>query len=192
MALVTTLVLVMIQAVFIMPVSADGNVNAMVVDGNLIIKGDALGNRFTVLGRTTNNYEVTGEDGTTVNGLPMDILEVTGEVVISTKAGNDRPRIDGHIRKVTINTGPGNDRIDVGDPVVSGDLIIETGPGNDIVDIQDTSILQKLVVDTGTGNDHLHIFFVNITDDAIIRMGRGEDSAEMIKLNINGAIIFED
>jgi hypothetical protein len=65
---------------------ADGNVTAVVVDGELRLRGDAAGNAFSViLGSQPGTLEIGGFDGTTTtNGSPEGMV-VSGVTALTRR-----------------------------------------------------------------------------------------------------------
>lgn len=175
-----------------------GNVTASVVGDDLVIVGDNRDNRF-IVGRTGNpdEFVVTGQESTTINGLPEVVLTATGDVRIATGRGDDRPRIDGQIPgSVFIDTGRGDDVVAIGDPVIGGDLWIETGRGRDLVDIQDTLLEQDLMVSTGRDGDRIYFFSLIVRGDTLIHPGVwppwDQDVIEIETTDFGGTLTIED
>ena len=178
-----------------------GDVDAVVNGGVLQITGDDLGNDIEVRQLTnlvlpfgtSQLFQVTGRNGTTVNGKPADILTFNGnDLRINLKGGDDRLDIKGtdlrmKLNRLTIETGSGDDQVDIDDLEVLGtgtttirlggggtdvdflevdasrfvgDVKITTGDGDDTVEFgagTDTDVLGRLTVETGDGNDDVVI-----------------------------------
>jgi hypothetical protein len=99
-----------------------GNVTAELIDGSLHLTGDVLGNGIAITGtETPGEVRVSGtpatvHDQTLINGQAVSfIFLVTNDIVI--------------------NTGDGNDGIEVAKVVLAGNLTIDAGDGVDYVGV---------------------------------------------------------
>jgi hypothetical protein len=154
-----------------------GDVLVNVVDGRLIIEGDALDNNIAITaGAEVGEIVVTGLDGTTVHEdgeTPAAEVTLTGVergARIGLGAGHDTLAMsDVSLRgNVSIDTGDGDDNVHIGvedmaaglqlistDASVNlrGSLHIDTGDDNDEVNIASAAVRGRLRVDTGAGDD---------------------------------------
>ena len=115
-----------------------GNVTAAVVDGDLVITGDDLGNVFTLdqPGGPGTDYRLIGNDTTTINGGPSPITlpgsgaAVTNDILIDLLGGDDIVRVAGvHAPDdLEIDAGVGNDLV----AVFGSDAGIDTQVDDDL------------------------------------------------------------
>jgi hypothetical protein len=136
-----------------------GEVTASVVDGDLIITGDALDNQLRIdqLGLGAGEFRITGDRLTNVNGdsAPLVVSGVTRDVFIELGGHRDRLIVDG--------------------AVIPRDLRIATAAAKDIVLIHQTQIGGALKVTTGTGNDSVHLVGLEVQGVAAVATGAGDD-----------------
>lgn len=161
-----------------------GNVSVEVVDGVLVVRGDAAGNLLTIEALDESTYKVTGSMSVTkINGVEHSVnppyvgLEQTFSGVtaldIDLGAGDDALLISGEaIRASTINLGAGHDQLILGgiteDPYYAWVAIKLRDP-------QPISVLGNLTVDGGAGNDEF-IPFARVRGNASVQLGAGDDS----------------
>src|SRR5436309_10574524 len=114
---------------------AAGNVEVREEDGALIITGDDSDNNIIV----QEGGLVTGRAGTTINGNgrfePFDVLH---DINMKSKGGDDFIRVDAGpgttvFRDVKIDTGMGDDHIEIMGLRVRGVIRIDTGVGDEIM-----------------------------------------------------------
>src|SRR5262245_15809413 len=144
------------------PAAAAGNVQAQVVNGKLTIIGDDEANVIGITSDFNTSDEdfvmVFGDETTTVNGTDSFTAQnVTG--------------------KVTIKRGDGDDVLSSGETLdFPGDLVIDTGRGDDHIDLTDTHALGKLKIKTGDGNDTLDTAVAVAGTSLSVSMGDGDDT----------------
>lgn len=165
-----------------------GDVAASVIDGVLVLEGDAEANHVVVsAGEAPGSYVVTGlpsSDGeaTTIRGgsEPLVVEGVDAGARISLGGGDDALRIHRatFAGDVQIRLGAGDDAVGIGgrhrlvadsgdaddarfrpNVGVRGDLRIGTGAGDDRVAIGGVRLGGDLVVQTGAGDDAVHVGF---------------------------------
>jgi len=157
-----------------------GNVVAKVVNGNLKITGDALDNDITVTqGLTANQFVITGNGTTTVNGLVADTLVgVTKSFNVKLKGGDDAVKLDSLTvpNKLIVNTGAGDDRVELENVNVLGRTNINTGWGNDDVLIDPTVFDGKANIKTGAGKDMVELAEAIFKGRASLVTGSGADT----------------
>lgn len=163
-----------------------GDVLVNVVEGNLIVEGDAQGNQVAITaGPEPGSYLVRGLDGTNIVRPAADVASpaievvvkgVTGGARIALGAGDDRLALANASFRggVSIRMGEGNDGVAIGlRPVVEagsetpapspgsvrigGPLNISTGEGNDRVHLDQAGIGGPLNIETGGGNDAVRL-----------------------------------
>lgn len=120
---------------------------------------------------------VTGKDADTIDIADSAIED---NLIVRTGSGHDDVFAHSHGAEgmdvgnnVDINTGSGNDYVDIaGD--IDNLLVIVTGNGNDEVFLEDLEA-EDLVAVLGSGNDYLEAVNVEIGDDALLDAGSGND-----------------
>jgi hypothetical protein len=161
---------------------ADGNVQVSIVGGNMVIRGDDHDNNITV-----TEVGVAGRARTTINGVP-DLFFVGGPINaidIKMNGGNDFVRLD--VLGTTLNSP------------FTGDLKIDSGKGNDIIELLQVQVSAKTGIATGDGNDIVFIDGVhqNFPDEFIksdfkgdfkVATGAGEDRVEFNGARFEGAV----
>jgi hypothetical protein len=142
-----------------------GHITAVVnARGYLNITGDAQGNEFTITksGVTGNQIKITGQNGTTIN--KKRVAEVT---------------LRGFTQSVRMNTGGGDDVVNVDNSTLPGGLSIETGDGDDQVFINTVNTTGRLFVSTGAGDDLLNTREGQVDITTEIHMGAGNDVVDL-------------
>jgi len=118
-----------------------GNVTAIVTSGgNLVVTGDAQGNQIRIQSASGGSLQVSSLDGTTtINGgsTPFSTTGVTGNVAVFMKQGADVVDVGGTGMLTTL---PKN-------------LFIDTGSGDDTVDVENASIADNVAIFGGAGSD---------------------------------------
>ena len=150
-----------------------GNVTAEVVNGDLVVRGDDLGNSVVVLQAAGNKFTVEGVN-TTVNG----------------KAS--KRTFTGVTSDMTVSLGDGNDRLSLGRPPcdlggrVSDDLQIDLGGGRDRVEIGGLfSVFDDATIETGTGSDVVVAYGFNVADDLTVRKSQANaGDFDTVSLNL--------
>lgn len=155
-----------------------GDVLVSVVEGNLMVEGDAEGNSFAIRsGEAPGVFIVAGipsSNGTqtTINGMtdPVRVDGVRHNVLVNDGAGNDHVDLVGlqFMGNVGIRLGEGDDRVTVGRPAapnptptpppgvrLGGNLMIGGGDGDDVVLIHRAGVQGRLGIHTGSGNDRV-------------------------------------
>jgi hypothetical protein len=145
-----------------------GNVTAALVGGTLVITGDNKANDFQVIAGFSDTT-VVGLNGTRING--------------------NGPAVFGGFPDLRIDTGNGDDKVDLIDIYGFGgqDANVATGNGQDTVIIRALAIdssIGTLNIDTGNGDDLVDISNTTL-GDANIRLGNGDDT-----LKLSGDIVF--
>src|SRR5436190_1533437 len=111
---------------------AAGNVEARVEGQHLILTGDDSDNNIIV----QEGGIVTGRAGTTINGSSDSFGGAGVSISIKMKGGNDFVRVDADsgqtvYREVKIDTGMGDDIIEILGVRVTDETRIDTGDGDD-------------------------------------------------------------
>jgi hypothetical protein len=136
-----------------------GDVTASVVNGDLIITGDALDNQLRIdqLGLAAGEFRITGERFTNVNGdsAPLAVSGVTRDVFIALGGQRDKLVLDGGVvpRDLRISTAAAKDVVLINQTKIGGDLKVITGAGNDSVHLVGLEVQGRTSVVTGAGDD---------------------------------------
>lgn len=134
-----------------------GNVTAAVIDGNLIIRGDNLGNGLTIeaVPSQTGQYTLTPDATTTINNQSAPVI------------------LTGVTKDLRINLREGANALTITGVAVPGSLGIDTGNGNDTVTVQSSTIAADLTVRTRNGDDNLDLRNLTVTGKTNIWAGQG-------------------
>ena len=141
-------------------VQAAGKVSVTVNGiGNLIVIGDGANNCVEVALLGTGHGTVNGCDSTLVNGgSSVSYSGVKYDFKFNMQGGNDTVIIAGEdgdtvLDDLEINTGTGNDTVEVHHFAVLGETHINTGSGNDLVIIDGVAARHSTQINTGSGID---------------------------------------
>ncbi len=157
-----------------------GDVTVAVVQGELLIDGDDLGNQIAVSsGEHPGEYLIRGLDGTVVH-LADDAQP--GE---TSPAEGDSPEngilVAGVRRGIHISMYGGDDAVEISDARVRGNVVIQTGEGADHVSVglPPASIPEPLSEETASGEADNLVHGVRIGGSLLIRTGEGEDEVRL-------------
>lgn len=156
-----------------------GNITASVVNEELVLTGDGLGNAVEVHQTALNLYKVKGVDGKTINGKSDKSFSFKAGIVVDLKGGDDKFEIGGVLfaddvdGRLKIDMGAGKDTVNIGRAAVDGETTINTGTEDDKVSVFGAS-LNKLTVNTGSGSD-LYDTFASNSALTTINMEAGND-----------------
>jgi hypothetical protein len=168
---------------------AAGNVQVSVVAGDLIIRGDDLGNNIFVSNISSSFCLVTGRANTTING-GTDCFEgdtVADDIDIRMAGGDDFVRVEAPAtipNDLKIDTGLGHDLIELLQVRVADLTQIITGGGNDTVFIDGvlspsgfirSDFGHKVTLNTGGNNDFVEIHNAVFRDAVAVTLGSGND-----------------
>jgi hypothetical protein len=126
-----------------------------------------------------------GRSAVIISGKDGDVIDIADSaiednLIVRTGSGHDEVYAHSHGAEgmvvgnnVDINTGSGNDYVDVaGD--IDNLLVLVTGNGNDEVFLEDLEA-EDLVAVLGSGNDYMEAVNVEIGDNALLDAGSGND-----------------
>jgi hypothetical protein len=150
------------------------------VTDDLIISMDS-GNDRVILGNSTEFDNFVVPDDLTINmgagndAVLINRISVTDDLTVNTAAGADGIFVQADVGQLG-NVDSGNN-----------DLNIDSGSGNDFVQIDITDVRGKLTVSTGLaatdlGADDVEMTFVDVDGDAEIRTGGGNDVVNLFNL----------
>jgi hypothetical protein len=153
-----------LSAAVVLPPSqafAAGNVSVSVDNDNLVVVGDGNANDITIQDTATGSvYEVTGNNGTTVNG---------GASVTTDFADRD----------FDINLGGGDDALEISTSnlvvTITKNLKIADDGGSDTVVLSDLFVGKRVKIDLGDGDNNLTILDSQFTKNAKVATGTGID-----------------
>ncbi len=161
-----------------------GNITAGLQAGVLTVTGDNLGNDVVVQRNAVGAITVTGLNQTLVNGVaPSNGASVASffgvtDLVIQTNNGDDSVRVGGNLivptilRDISIDTGAGNDKVELIRTIAGDDLNILTKNGNDTV------TLTKVTVGFLGQDNNQNDLQINTA-----RISSGAADADVVKLN---------
>ncbi len=131
------------------PANLAGNVTAAVVNHGLSITGDNGNDQIVIQQVGTNQFEVTGVSGTTVNGKANQAFNVTGSISAIFKSGDDALTFDGTgssggymtlPASLNVVLGDGNNSLTLNSAFISGNLSVTGGSGHDSVGMFESGV----------------------------------------------------
>ena len=171
-----------------------GNVTAELIDGDLIVTGDAADNRIRIYMNAFGETKLFGE-GTSVNGIPdgtFDLTDLTGDVVARMGDGNDIVSfVGGFPGAVVIEGGGGNDDISsLGGGSITAELVIHAGSGANSVGLSGRGFGREgynlgfrvgtsTIITGGEQRDGVFIEQVYVANDLVINTGAGADRIDV-------------
>ena len=156
-----------------------GNVAAIVVGNNLVVRGDADSNSVQIT-TSAGDVIVKGLDGTTVNGSidPFVAFDGTtaigGNLVVLLRGGDDVAFLSGGLNvagNVRIVGHAGANRIGTDNVNIGGELIIRGDTGDDAVDLENSNLGGRVRIRAGDGDNT--VTMLNASIDAALRVGSG-------------------
>jgi hypothetical protein len=176
-----------------------GNVTAELVDGALIVTGDAADNRIRIYMNAFGETKLFGE-ATSVNGIPdgtFDLIDLTGDVVARMNDGNDIVSfVGGFPGAVVIEGGGGNDDISsFGGGSIAAELVIHAGPGANSVGLSGRGFGREgynlgfrvgtsTIISGGEQRDGVFVEQVYVANDLVINTGAGPDNIDLRRSSI--------
>jgi hypothetical protein len=127
-------------------------------------------------------FVVTGQNGTTVNGLPSVTVAGVSRLIVKMFGGADevslyRLRIRSHLN---LHGGYGADVLVLDGVQVDGITKVHGGPGDDRVVARDGSrFVRRLMIYTADGNDDIRIEDTHCSNRLLIQAGRGHDEIDL-------------
>ena len=150
-------------------------VTASIVNGNLILTGDAADDLFSIDPISPGIYVINGL-GTTINGSPsLTTSSLPGRVVT------------GDLR---INIGGGNDRVNIGALVVPRDLLFQGGADGNFLSMSGTNIGRHLTVTGSNGSDLAGLSFGAVGGNVTFKLGNGHNNPGILASSIGGNVSF--
>lgn len=146
-----------------------GNVIASVSSHSLYLTGDSQANNLEIIQVGNGQYQVTGKDGTTINGQTQKTFSsMTADLIVNLYGGNDTLKIGYYAENVTVPT-----------TVFNRDVKVNLGSGDDKLYIYHTNINDDVTVNAGNGADQVYLRYARIgfanvdsgINDCTINMG---------------------
>ena len=174
-----------------------GNVFATIRLGSLNIEGDSKANEIAVVDLGGGRVQVTGQNGTKVNGLSS--LIVTGNTTdfkADLKGGNDIISwrgIESHVvPRFCIEAGIGDDSVFV-DHLFAGRAKVEGGLGNDVIEVLNAKAA-ILEIETQAGDDTVRFGSPSVVSNvAVLKLkietGLGNDQVQVQNSNFNATSV---
>jgi hypothetical protein len=178
-----------------------GNITAAVQNGVLTVTGDNAANDVEITGNLSNRVTVAGFNLTKVNGVaPINgksVVTFTGitDVVVVSNDGNDRVVINGNpdavrFRDITVDTGAGDDTVELRNVFATDDVNIATKNGKDRVTLirvtvggagidsnqNDLNVNTARVSSGAADNDIVQFVEVKVRRDVSIQTGADVDT----------------
>lgn len=173
-----------------------GNVFAtMNAGGDLVLRGDRQGNAVTVTA-IGNGIQVTGTQGTRINGLPLPALfpgASINDVDARLRGGSDSLVILANVSgDVVARMGGGSDVVTLATTTVGGDADINVGaafPGvPEVVTINASTIGGAMNLRGAGGQQRFVITTSTVVGASSVRMGGGRDFLNTSTTNFIGGL----
>ena len=169
------------------PANIAGNVTAAVVNHGLTLTGDNGSNQIEITQVGANQFEVIGENGTTVNGKANQTFSITGNIIANFKSGDDGLGLDG-----TDSSG--------GYMTLPGSLNVVLGDGKNFFGVDNTTVSGNLSVSGGSGADELNLFYSGVglgnvnggSNDCSINLGAGANTITTDYLRVQRDLLIND
>ncbi|MCA9179563.1 MAG: hypothetical protein KDB14_34140, partial [Planctomycetales bacterium] len=182
----------------------DGTLSAIVVDGTLVVSGDAADNGFEIRqvispgGRATlqSSFVIAPDSTTSVNGLrPGQSYRVNGVdagLVIDAGAGDDEILVRGikgkPIAQLSIETGAGDDQVAVGALRVSGAIRLSNEDGVDRRRMSDVDADGALSISGGGAVQLSRVAADSAEIQLEARGGNARSSVRMSDMDLDGRL----
>ena len=170
-----------------------GDVFASIKLGSVKIEGESQANEIAVVDLGGGAVEITGQNGTKVNGVSSVTLSGnTAGFKAELKGGDDIVSwrgMESHITpRFSIDTGSGNDSVLV-DQLFAGIAEIEGGLGNDVIQVLNAKAA-ILEIETQAGDDVVRIGSPSVVSNvAVLKLkietGSGNDQVLVQNSNFN-------
>lgn len=175
-----------------------GDVVAAIQLGSLKIEGDSQANDVSVVDLGGGKVEITGQNGTKINGTAKVTLDgFLSNFKAELNGGDDTfswRGIESHtVPRFSIETGAGIDSVFV-DQLFAGKGDIESGEGNDLVQVLNAKA-NSLEIETGAGDDIVRVgrplgTVVSVSVSKMeIETGSGKDLVQVQNANLNATAL---
>jgi hypothetical protein len=190
-----------------------GNVSVSYDGTTLLVVGDNAANEILITDSAAG-YLVNGLSSTHVNGGASFAVDTGGnfaDITVRTGNGDDlvqlgvappaAPTLTG--QAIRVDTGNGNDTVDLAATIANVSLSVTTGNGNDTVQspfyrvgpLDFFTLIGDFSIDTGNGDDLVQLpattdldFFSYVAGNLIINTGNGNDAIATEGAEVGGAI----
>ncbi len=176
-----------------------GDVFAAVEGSLLLVEGDNLDNQVTIAQTAAGDVVVSGQNGTTINGLPSVrfVRPALNAAEVRMGSGNDTLVLRGVqlTNDLFVDLGAGNDRLTTvaAAPVTVGaNASIYGESGNDTVVLNSLTVREDLFIDGGIGRDVVNITDAAVVEDIGIFTGAGDDVVRMTNTSSNKVTVSLD
>jgi hypothetical protein len=169
-----------------------GDVTVQLVDGDLIVTGDALANAIILSDGELVGVFNDGGTPTNINGVPngtFDYSGMTGDVVIRMLDGADRVSFGGAFTgAVVIESGDGNDIVSSGGGAqIPEELVIELGAGSNQVTLAGSNLdgtgteisAHTVIIHGGEEADSIRISENLVSRDFVMNTRGGNDNVAL-------------
>jgi hypothetical protein len=172
----------------------DGNVSAVVADGELVLEGDAANNSIEIIA-TAAGVTVRGLNGTTINGAAGDFVAfagtgtIPGDVRIDLGSGDDVVLVAGGLEingDIRVKAGQGDDRVGLDDVQINGDLIVNGRAGDDGLYLNEVTVSGNTRFEGQHGDSTLSVHDSTLFGHLVVRGRRGDDAAHLDGASIGG------
>lgn len=194
-----------------------GTVTATITGaGHLVINGDSNDNNITVEVSAAGDVDITANDGETIIDNGFSSSQLSGDVRINLRGGDDYIYLDGPVYSnspiddvrivggagddyinarhlsglsgnVKISGGGGSDYLALKYSDVSGNVSISGGSGDDMVGASyNEDISGNLRISTGGGNDSVYMVGATVQGNASVLTGSGNDNAYIKENSFSG------
>jgi len=154
---------------------AAGNVQVSVFQGQLSVTGDSADNDVTISGTpSTAIYEVTGNNGTTINGAGAPF---------TTGVAN---------REVFIEMVSGSDTVSIIDATFTRTMSVEFGSAVNSFSMNNVTLNKNLKLTMGLGTNSVSFVDSEITEPSKMKFDDGVDVIEFDNVEYRGGIYTKD
>lgn len=163
-----------------------GDVTAAVIDGDLVLTGDAGDNVILIRpGANPGEIQLIGVRDTTINGDPRSavVLGMTDDILANMGGGNDRfvvTRLQAP-SDLKVELGGGDNRVKLDRIDLPGSVHIDGGDDKDGILIRGASVGDELNVDLGDGENHFTMLNSGVDGETEILGGAQRDRLEMLR-----------
>ncbi|MEM9409700.1 MAG: fasciclin domain-containing protein [Planctomycetota bacterium] len=152
-----------------------GDVSAVLAGNSLVISGDSSGNEVLIATNADGEIEVSGENGTTINGGENLVADI-GDAVL---------------QDLLIFMRGGADSVAIENVSIAGRTVVRGGSGSDAIGILNTDVGTDLRIDSGAQGDFISLDNVEIEGNLVVRSRGGEDTIGIDASDIDGRTIVD-
>jgi hypothetical protein len=170
-----------------------GDVTARVTNGNLVVLGDAAANTVEIRQLAGGKFQITGSDATTINGKASAKFNVTGDVSINMRGGNDVLQLGTNAAvtqvkgDINVHMGAGTDKLTLQRVRAANATLDQDSAGGGVLEslnVRRAVFTGTLDATCGTGKDG--VVLTEVDADAIhVTTGPGAGSVELSTITAN-------